>query len=601
MSSESLNPPPPALPSSYVPEFDSLKNLLLDLAARRCPDEATHCLVRGLSSRPHVALARVWLLQSEDGSSRPDSPDGEEISRIQPLVQLHLAASSGFAHGGGQHWNEELGAWRRVPLEHPVLGPVVVEAEEAQIQRLDDASESPFPVERALELADDDRSGALVLAQREGIQGFGVVPVAQAERVIGALAVWLRVPAQEEGMVWLRLLADHLAAAVVNTRAFKSLERALEENRTLRERLEAENTFLKEEITSAGRFGEILGDSPPMRAVGRQIETVAATEATVMVLGETGTGKELVAREIHRRSSRREGPLIKVNCAAIPRELFESEFFGHVRGAFTGATRDRVGRFEAADGGTLFLDEVGEIPLEQQGKLLRLLQESSFERVGETRTRHADVRLVVATHRDLKTEVEARRFREDLYYRLAVFPLEVAPLRQRGEDILLLARHFITAAAKDHERPMPPLSDEALAPLLHYPWPGNVRELRNVVERAVILWRGGPLRFDSLGGALQAPESASLLEGSAGPSSAEEAIFPPPIAGAGAPSPEHIETIPARGYWTEDELQRLQRDNLLRLLEHSGGRVFGADGAAARLGVPPTTLTSRLKKLGLKN
>jgi transcriptional regulator with GAF, ATPase, and Fis domain len=250
--------------------------------------------------------------------------------------------------------------------------------------------------------------------------------------VLGVLAVFARGAVGTECMDWLRTIADHAAAAIATARAFERIEE-------LKRRLELENEYLREEVTRAGAFGELVGQGPALEAVARQIDLVAPTDAAVLVLGESGTGKELVAREVHRRSKRAGRPLIKVNCAAVPRELYESEFFGHARGSFTGALRDRAGRFELADGGTLFLDEVGEIPLELQAKLLRVLQEGELERVGEERTRRVDVRLVAATNRDLRAEAEAGRFRQDLYYRLSVFPVELPPLRKRVEDIPLLA------------------------------------------------------------------------------------------------------------------------------------------------------------------
>jgi DNA-binding NtrC family response regulator len=241
---------------------------------------------------------------------------------------------------------------------------------------------------------------------------------------------------------------------------------------------------------------EIIGQSRAYRQVISQLEIVAPTDATVLILGETGTGKELIAREIHRRSQRTDRPLVEVNCTSIPKELFESEFFGHSKGAFTGAVKDRSGRFEAATGGTLFLDEVGEIPLELQSKLLRVLQEKCYERIGEDRTRRTDVRIVAATNRDLQKEAAAGRFREDLYYRLNVFPLRVAALRERKEDIPLLATHFVELSVKELGSAKPRLTPAGIEALQNYHWPGNIRELRNVIERAVILAWGGALEFD---------------------------------------------------------------------------------------------------------
>ena len=320
-------------------------------------------------------------------------------------------------------------------------------------------------------------------------------------------------------------------------------------------------------------FGEIIGEGRGWRQIASQVEIVAPTDATVLVLGETGTGKELIAREIHRRSRRRDKPLVRLNCACIPKELYESEFFGHVKGAFTSAVRDRIGRFEAAEGGTLFLDEVGEIPLELQSKLLRVLQEKSYERVGETRSRTANVRIVAATNRDLKQEVASGRFREDVYYRLNVFPIKVAPLRDRKEDILLLASHFIEIAAKELRCPRPRLTRAGLEALLNYDWPGNIRELCNVIQRAAIFAQGSALHFD-----------LRMGDPPANPASQMTAIG------------DHVNA----GYLTEAEMRRRERENLSMVLQKTGWRIKGAAGAAELLGVRPTTLMSRIEKLGLR-
>jgi DNA-binding NtrC family response regulator len=320
---------------------------------------------------------------------------------------------------------------------------------------------------------------------------------------------------------------------------------------------------------AAAAFGEIIGQSRAWRQIIRQIEMVAPTDATVLVLGETGTGKELIARELHRRSRRKHKPLVRVNCASIPKELYESEFFGHARGAFTGAVKDRIGRFEAADRGTLFLDEVGEIPLELQGKLLRVVQEKCYERVGEEKTRCADVRIVAATNRDLKKEVAAGRFREDLYYRLNVFPIKVAPLRDRKEDVPLLATHFIDISVKELECPRPRLTRAGIETLQNYDWPGNIRELRNVIERAAIFAQGGVLDFDLPGTAVDL--NSFVLE-----------------------DVEEVE------YLTDAEMRRRERENLFAVLQKTGWKIKGVDGAAELLGLKPTTLISRIEKMGLK-
>lgn len=318
---------------------------------------------------------------------------------------------------------------------------------------------------------------------------------------------------------------------------------------------------------------EIVGTGSAYRTLTRQIALVAPTDSTVLIQGETGTGKELVAREIHQFSRRKEQPLVRVNCASIPKELYESEFFGHVRGAFTGAIKDRVGRFEAAHGGTLFLDEIGEIPIDLQSKLLRALQEKQFERVGDERTKRVDVRVVAATNRDLKAEVAAGRFREDLYYRLNVFPLGVTPLRERREDIPLLAKYFVDTLAGDLKCRKPRLTEAGVARLQEYDWPGNIRELRNVIERAIIVAQGKALEFE-LPTMTVAPALPALRFRNV---AADEAEF-----------------------MTEPEIQRRDRDNLRIVLNKTGWRIGGARGAAELLGVKPTTLISRIKKMGLR-
>jgi len=324
---------------------------------------------------------------------------------------------------------------------------------------------------------------------------------------------------------------------------------------------------------SSPHSDEIVGASTAYRTMLKRIEMVAPTDSTVLIQGETGTGKELIAREIHKISRRNEKPLVRVNCASVPKELYESEFFGHVRGAFTGAIKDRVGRFEAAHGGTLFLDEIGEVPIDLQSKLLRALQERQYERVGDERTRRTDVRIIAATNRDLKKEVEAGRFREDLYYRLNVFPVQAAPLRERGEDIPILAKYFVEVLVKEIKCPKPRLTEAGVAMLQNYDWPGNIRELRNVIERAIIVARGKALEFDL-----------------------------PTIAVAPAFVPLRFETPESAKaeFLTDPEIQRRERENLCIVLNKTGWKIKGADGAAELLGVKPTTLQSRIKRFGLK-
>ena len=326
------------------------------------------------------------------------------------------------------------------------------------------------------------------------------------------------------------------------------------------------------ELRSETSFPEIVGKSTALRQVLREVDLVAPSDANVLILGETGTGKELIAGAIHQRSRRSDKPLVRVNCTTIPKELFESEFFGHAKGAFTGAIRDRAGRFEAANGGMLFLDEVGEIPVELQAKLLRVLQEKSYERVGEDRTRHANVRIVAATNRDLQREVAEGRFRQDFYYRLNVFPLTVAPLRDRKEDIPLLAAHFIDLSVKEFGCARPILTRPGVEILQKYDWPGNIRELRNVIERAVILAQGGPIAVD-------VPENGASID----------------LAALKQASNEREEAE----FLTEAEIRHRECENIFVVLQKTGWKIKGAKGAARLLGVKPTTLISRMKRMGL--
>src|SRR5262245_43001154 len=367
--------------------------------------------------------------------------------------------------------------------------------------------------------------------------------------------------------------SEELLARVGTHLALREARRSLEEqNARLREEIEAHSRAkgtiecLVQEIRSSHDFDGILGDSPALLRLLDQVGLVAATDSTVLIQGETGTGKELIARAIHGRSRRRDRPLIKINCAALPRDLVESELFGHEKGSFTGATQQRRGRFELADGGTLFLDEVGELPLEAQAKLLRVLQEQEFERVGGSRSLRTDVRVIAATNRDLQHQVGAGTLRSDLYYRLNVFPLALPPLRERREDVPRLVRHFLERAARTFGKSLdglaPALTDRAMA----YDWPGNVRELENYVERCAIL--GKPAVLDA-----PEPRSAGISHATARPSMT-------------TPRPESLEDV--------------ERSHILRVLEETKWAIEGEKGAARILGLNPSTLRGRLRKLGIR-
>ena len=348
----------------------------------------------------------------------------------------------------------------------------------------------------------------------------------------------------------------------------QALEAAYAEVAKMKDQLEAENTYLKEELVSQHNLKYIIGESDAIEQILKQIELVAPTDANVLINGESGTGKELIAQGIHDRSERHERPLIRVNCAAIPHELFESEFFGHIKGAFTGALKNRAGRFELADNGTLFLDEVGEIPLDLQSKLLRVLQEGQFERIGDEKTKKIDVRIIAATNKDLKLMVEENKFREDLYYRLNVFPIESPPLRKRKHDTPLLAKYFIDINCKKYKRKKILLSKEDILQLESYQWPGNIRELQNVIERAVIISQNNILELNLPG--VNKPQG----------------VIEPNTSSLGRP-------------YNEDERLEQDKINIQMALELSNGKISGEDGAAQLLGIKSTTLASRIKKWGI--
>jgi transcriptional regulator with GAF, ATPase, and Fis domain len=522
----------------------SLQAVSLAVAQERSVETVLGRIVEGLASQAGVALARVWLIRPGDACvscpMRRECPDQERC--------LHLAASCGSPSRQGEDWGRLDGAFRRFPLGVRKVGQVGALGAPILIR---DVSSDGSAFARQEWLA------------AERIRSFGCQPLVFRGEILGVLAVFNRSRCDETTFAWLRAFADHAAVALANSRAFAEIER-------LREQLELENSYLREEVRDAmPAGGRLVGESPALRTLLQQVELVAPTGANVLILGASGTGKELVAHEIHERSLRRHRALIRVNCASIPHELFESEFFGHVKGAFTGALRDRAGRFQAADGGTLFLDEVGEIPVGLQGKLLRAIQERQFERVGEDVARTVDVRIVAATNRDLAAEVEAGRFREDLYYRLSVFPIHVPPLRERRSDVPSLAAHFLSLASQRHDLKRPRLSRLDLERLTEYDWPGNIRELQNVIERAVIVARGGTLHLEGL---LHEPAAARVRE----PAPATQPVL------------------------SEAAMKEEARRNLEAALRECGGRVYGPQGAAERLGIRPSTLASRLRALGIR-
>jgi formate hydrogenlyase transcriptional activator len=438
------------------------------------------------------------------------------------------------------------------------------------------------------DLATERQFPAEDLALADGVRSFVIVPLVARGVAVGTLAVASVTAGQysESDAAFLQEAAAQIALAVENMKAY-------EEIAALKTRLERENVYLLEEIEREHNFVEMVGSSPALLDVLRRVESVAPTDLSVLIFGETGTGKELIARAIHDRSARRDRPLVKVNCSAIPTGLVESELFGHVKGAFTGALERRVGRFELAHHGTLFLDEVGELPPETQVKLLRVLQEQEFEPVGSSRTVRVDVRVIAATNRDLREAVETGRFRSDLFYRLNVFPLEVPPLRERRSDIPQLVMFFLIRFAKRFGRTIDRVSEETMARLVGYAWPGNIRELQNVIERAVVLCERPVLELDR-----------DLLPEPARPGDVEGAAVRAGLPGAERPTAreDRSPSDPAAGTIAAalPTLQEMERSHILAALRQTRGVIEGPKGAARILSVHPNTLRSRMEKLGIR-
>jgi len=512
-----------------------LHSLSLAVAGERSVEDVLATIVERLVASPGLALARVWLV-GPTNTCRVCLGRGD---RDDATPRLHLAASAGRSFDGTPVWSRLDGEFHRFNIGDGRVGHIAADGAPLLLQRDESTELLTHPA----------------WLVQEGIASFAGHPLVVDGRRIGAIGVFSRRTLDDGDLVHLRLFAEQCAVAIASSRVFAELETA---NRTLADH----NAYLREEIANSLSPDGILGTSAAIHRALDQARLVAGTESTVLLLGETGTGKELFAREIHARGTRRARPLIKVNCGSIPHELFESEFFGHVKGAFTGATKDRLGRFQLAHEGTLFLDEVGEITLDLQPKLLRALQEGDFERVGDDKTIHADVRVIAATNRDLLAEVKAGRFREDLYYRLAVFPISIPPLRERVEDIPIIARYFARRARRTVGRPAFELTDDDVHVLCSYSWPGNIRELANVIERAAILSDGRHV------------DLATLL-------------------------PMHAPPAPPDGIVTESAWHELEKQNLIAALRAARGKLGGPGGAAELLGTKPTTLSSRLRALGI--
>ncbi|HHQ14045.1 MAG TPA: PAS domain S-box protein [Chromatiales bacterium] len=493
----------------------------------------------------HGMLLRAVTIYTELADRARVERQYRDLYQSTPAM-LHTIDADGNLTAVSDHWLEKLGYTREEVIGRSIMDFLTDQSRESAMR---------WTVAEVI-AAGDQKNMPRQMVTKNG-EVLDVLMSTRAERDV------------RNGLITLRVASKDVTE---RNRAAARLREAYKEIATLKEELERERDYLREEISVSMNFGRIVGESPALKGMLARIEAVAATPASVLIVGETGTGKELVAHAIHARSDRADQPLVKVNCASIPDELFESEFFGHVRGAFTGAHRDRVGRFQLADGGTIFLDEVGEIPLALQGKLLRVLQEKEFERVGEDRSRTVDVRVIAATNKDLEKAVEAGEFREDLYYRLSVFPVQVPPLRKRGDDVIMLAAHFLEQVCRDFGRPVPALTQAQADAMRAYDWPGNIRELKNVIERAVILSQGDTLRLD-----LRAMPAA-----------------------AGVVQPEKPASLaPDRPFLTEAEMKEQQRRNLIAALETANWRISGPGGAADLLGLKPSTLTDRMRSMGI--
>jgi formate hydrogenlyase transcriptional activator len=431
--------------------------------------------------------------------------------------------------------------------------------------------------------SDPDETAPELQAQMECLtepKAVCQIPLVNRGRALGVLAIGrtAKHPYDADEIQFLTQVAGQIAIAIENALAYEEITR-------LKNKLAEEKLYLEEAFRSEMGFERIIGSSPALKHVLQLVETVAPSDSTVLLLGETGTGKELIARAIHERSRRKERTFVKLNCAAIPTGLLESELFGHEKGAFTGAISQKVGRMELADQGTLFLDEVGDIPAEIQPKLLRVLQEREFERLGSTHTRRVNVRLVAATNRDLEKMVADREFRNDLYYRLNVFPIRIPPLRDRREDIPLLVGYFVQKCAKQMQKRIDAIPTSVMKGLSAWDWPGNIRELENFVERAVILTRGKSLEAP-LGELRKSKKDEPVLVSS---SRSEDDI-----------ARIVRETVASmKGKNGESEHSKKQHDEIVRVLTECKGRVGGSEGAAARMGLSRTTLISRMKRLGV--
>ena len=516
-----VSPQPPHMSGAV------LERITLKMSSSLNFEEVLTTITQGLVEELDAAFARIWLLGPGDlcaSCHKADHCDNQAQC-------LHLKASAGL-------YTNTDGEYRRVPLGALKIGRI---------------AQGWGPV-FTNDVLGDDRLPGKVWMKEQGLRAFAGYPLIFQDELLGVVALFNRRPLTQSERDRLPVFAHQAAIAIKNAQLFGEVNQ-------LKEQLQAENRYLQEEIKLAHNFDDILSQSSAMQQVLHQVEQVAATDATVLILGETGTGKELLARAVHQLSPRKDRPLVKVNCASLPANLIESELFGHEKGAFTGAVTRRSGRFELAHRGTIFLDEIGDLPLDLQAKLLRVLQEGEFERLGDSRTRQIDVRVIAATNRDLKQAIARGEFREDLYYRLNVFPLVLPPLRERPEDIPMIVSHFVRKYSAKLNKQIERIPTAVMNALQAYAWPGNVRELENIIERAVILATGSALELDGAL-AVNREEAGSTSKG-------------------------------------RQTLKEVERQHILQNLEDTSWRIEGPGGAAVRLGLHPSTLRSRMKKLNL--
>jgi transcriptional regulator with GAF, ATPase, and Fis domain len=538
------------LPQDFMPEFGSLTGLLLDMAQEQTVEKIINMVVDRLSQRPAESLVEIWLKMPGDVCV---SCCFKKTCKTKTNHCLHRVAwtnkyENAIPKTARRNTAKDVTA-KRIPEGFGVIGEIGSMGRQAVLKDITNYKNLlPLPV----------------WSDKAGIISFMGQPLIHHAKTIGVIAMYLKMKPIKQGIEWGRVIANHAAMAIANARAIEHIE-------ALREQISLEQKSIREEVIEGSAFGGIIGQSNKLYQVLKEICQVAPTDATALIQGESGTGKELVAREIHKRSHRNHKPMFKVNCASVPRELWESEFFGHKKGAFTGALQNRSGHFQAANGGTLFLDEVGEIPLELQGKLLQILQDRTYNRVGDEITRKVDVRIIAATNKNLNELVAGHRFRADLFYRLSVFPIKVPPLRLRKEDIPLLANHFLTQSCKELDRSLHHLSTNYIALLQEYDWPGNVRELQNVIQRAVITDQFETVIFNT-----------QLI-----PSELDNSF-----------SFSNIETIPK--VIPEAEMEKRIIENIRTALMQSNGKIYGPGGASKLLGIKPTTLSARIKKYGLQ-